>query len=280
MYRPFEKALLYVVRGKKYLGFWNRFIPNPMLYKFNSIREVNRGGINYSLDLSCMMQWPIYWDLREKAREKLYSLIQKDDVVFDVGTNIGETLLNFAKLTGEKGYAFGFEPDEENYKKLQKNISLNNFSNIHVFKNAVSDKKETVKLYCVDPHNRGMNRILENEGNVDYVYSIVESTTLDEIVEKNNIEKLDLIKIDIEGYEMHALRGAIRVLKRFRPILFVEIGYTRLIKNKTSPNELVKLLEDLGYSISQAETDEKITSSHDFSYLQNNGFDLVAMPSK
>src|SRR6185503_10408971 len=133
---------LFFLRGTEYMGFWSKFIPNPVLYNFNSVRNVNRGGINYSLDMSCLMQWYVYWDFKAKDRDKLYSLVKKGDVVFDVGTNIGETLLNFAKLTGEQGYVYGFEPDAENYKNVQKNISLNSFKNIHVFNQAVSDKKE------------------------------------------------------------------------------------------------------------------------------------------
>jgi FkbM family methyltransferase len=277
---PFEKIMLFFLRGTKYLGFWSKFIPNPVLYNFNSVRKVNRGGINYSLDLSCMMQWYVYWDFKAKDREKLYSLVKKGDTVFDVGTNIGETLLNFAKLTGEEGYVYGFEPDEENYNNVQKNISLNSFKNVHVFKKAVSDKKETVKLWCVEPHNRGMNRILEPGHEQEGQFTLLETTTLDTVVEENSIEHLDVMKIDIEGYEMHALRGSVNTLKRFKPDLFIEVGYTRLINNKTTPNDLVKFLEDLGYNIFHSETNAKITSNYDFSYLGDGAVDVVAVADK
>lgn len=279
-YPPFERGLLAVVRGKKYMGFWNRFIPNPVLYKFKSIRNVQRQGINYSLDLSCLMQWYVYWDFKARDRDKLYSLVKKGDVIFDVGTNVGETLLNFAKLTGETGYVYGFEPDEENYTNAIKNISLNSFANIHVFKKAVSDKKETLKLFVVEPHNRGMNRILDAGDTSDYQYTTIEATTLDDIILENKIERVDLVKIDIEGYEMHALKGAVQMLKRFRPVLFVEIAYTRLIKLHTSPNDVMKFLEEMNYDIFHAQTDERITSNYDFSHLGDGGFDVVAVPVK
>lgn len=277
--KPFEKILFFFVRGTKYLGFWSKFIPGPFLYKFNSIRKVNRKGINYSLDMSCLMQWYVYWDFKAKDRDKLYSLMKKGQVIFDVGTNIGETLLNFARLTGEQGYVYGFEPDQENYNNARKNISLNNFTNIHVFQQAVSDKKETVKLYCIEPHNRGMNRILEPEHEKHGQFTILETTTLDSIVLQNNIKRVDVMKIDIEGYEMHAIRGAMEMLKRFKPVLFIEVGYTRLINNKTSPNQLMKILEDLGYNIFHSETEQKITRNYDFSYLGDGGIDVYALPA-
>jgi FkbM family methyltransferase len=262
------------------MGFWSRFIPNPVLYPFHSIRQVNRGGINYSLDLSCMMQWYVFWDFKAKDRDKLYSLVKKGDVIFDVGTNIGETLLNFARLTGETGYVYGFEPDNENYRNVQANIALNPFKNIHVFQNAVSDKKETVKLFVVEPHNRGMNRILEPGEGEGKEFTTLEATTLDAIVRENSINRLDLVKIDIEGYEMHALRGASNTLRNLKPVLFIEVGYTRLLSHKTSPNELVRFLEDLGYTVLHSMTGERITRDYDFSPLGDGGIDVVAMPGK
>jgi FkbM family methyltransferase len=278
-FRPFEKVLLFFIRGTKYLGFWSKIIPGPSLYKFNSLRKVKRKGINYSLDMSCLMQWYVYWDFKAKDRDKLYSLIKKGQIIFDVGTNIGETLLNFARLTGEQGYVYGFEPDEENYNNARKNISLNDFKNIHVFRQAVSDKKETVKLYCIEPHNRGMNRILEPGHEQEGPFTILETITLDNIVLENNIKRADVMKIDIEGYEMHAIRGAMEMLKRFKPVLFIEVGYTRLIDNKTSPNQLMRILEDLDYNIFHSETEQRITSNYDFSYLGDGGVDVFALPA-
>jgi FkbM family methyltransferase len=223
-----------------------------------------------------MMQWYVFWDFKAKDRDRLYSLVKKGDVIFDVGTNIGETLLNFARLTGNEGHVYGFEPDDENYRNVQKNISLNNFSNTHVFKQAVSDKKETVKLFVVEPHNRGMNRILEPGEEHGEQFIVLETTMLDSIVQENDIKRLDLMKIDIEGYEMHALRGAVDTLKRYKPALFIEVGYTRLLSHKTSPNELIIFLENLGYTIYHSGTDERITPSYDFSYLGDGGIDIVA----
>jgi len=276
--RPFENMLLAFVRHSRYMGLRSRFVPNPILYKFGTIRNVTRNGIKYELDMSCMMQWYVYWDYSAKDRNKLYSLVKEGDVIFDVGTNVGETLLNFAKLTGGNGYVYGFEPDEKNYTGVAKNIALNSFKNLEVFKVAVSDKHETVKLYCVEPHNRGMNRILQQTDDAGLDYTIMETTTLDDIVEMNKIDRLNLIKIDIEGYEMHALRGARQVLKRFKPVLFVEVGYTRLLMNKTSPGELIRFLETHGYEVYHSETEKKVTEAYDFSYIGDGSIDVVAIP--
>src|SRR4051794_3396415 len=109
---PFEQVLLYFLCGTMYSGFWPRFIPHPHLYNYRSLRSVTRNGINYELDISCLMQWYVYWGFKEKQRDRLYSLVNEGDVVLDVGTNIGETLLNFARMVGPSGHVYGFEPDD------------------------------------------------------------------------------------------------------------------------------------------------------------------------
>lgn len=275
---PLEGAMLSMLRGVKYGGFGSRFIPGPHLYAHGSMRKAERDGITYELDLSCLMQWYVYWDFKEKQRDRLYSLVKPGDVVFDVGTNIGETLLHFGKFVGSEGYVYGFEPDGENFKNVQKNIALNDGQNLHVFNLGVSDKKETVKLYRVDPNNLGMNRILnEKEAARFDDFTTIEVDTLDNVIAANGIGRVDVIKIDIEGYEMHALRGAADLLAKFHPKLFIEVGYTRLINNGTSPTEMVAFLESFGYKIFHAETDEAIGPEFDFSPLGDGGIDVYAL---
>ncbi len=278
---PFEGAMLSLLCGVRYGGFWSRFIPGPHLYPHGAIRKVERDGINYELDVSCLMQWYVYWDFKEKQRDRLYSLVQPGDVVLDVGTNIGETLLHFGKLVGDGGFVFGFEPDDENYRNVRRNMSINDSGSLKVFKLGISDKKEKVKLYCVDPNNLGMNRILnEKEAEQFQNFTTIETDTLDNVITENNIERVDVVKIDIEGYEMHALRGASRLLRTFRPKLFIEVGYSRLINNGASPNEMIAYLEGFGYKIFNAETDEAVSADYDFSPLGDGSIDVYARIDK
>lgn len=275
---PFENLLLFLLKGSDYRGASAKFIPPPEMYESGSIKRVERDGITYELDRSCLMQWYIYWGLQDITRPKLYSLVKKGDIVLDVGTNVGETLLNFAKLVGSEGFVYGFEPDEANFSNAQKNIALNEFENLHVFNFGISDAPATVKLYRVDPHNLGMNRILTDAEAGGYRdFTTIRTDTLDNVIEENNIPQLDVIKIDIEGYEMHALRGARELLKRSKPRLFIEVGYTRLINNGTSPNEMVGFLNGLGYRVFHADTDEIIDEQYDFSPLGDGGIDVYAI---
>jgi FkbM family methyltransferase len=278
---PFENALMLFVGGTEYGSSTAKVIPPPAMYKAGITKRVTREGIVYELDRSCLMQWYVYWAFREAARAKLYSLVKKGDVVLDVGTNIGETLLNFAKLVGREGFVYGFEPDTVNFQNVQQNIALNHFENVHVFDFGVSDKHETVNLYRVDEHNLGMNRILsEAESVAFHDFTTIETRTLDHVMSEHAITRVDLIKIDIEGYEMHALRGAQQLLSRLSPKLFIEVGYSRLLKHGTTPNEMIDLLNSFGYVVRHAETDELVDAKYDFSPLGDGGIDVYAIASR
>lgn len=277
-YAPFENILMFFLQGSDYRGSTTKLIPPPEMYKAGVTKTVERDGIKFELDRSCLMQWYIYWGLQDITRPKLYALVKENDIVFDVGTNVGETLLNFGKLVGTGGFVYGFEPDGLNFSKVQKNIGINALDNVHVFNVGLSETSAKVKLYRVDPHNLGMNRILNEEEAAKFDdFSVIETRTLDSVVAENNIEQVDVIKIDIEGYEMHALRGAMDTLKKFQPKLFIEVGYSRLISNGTSPTEMVGLLNGLGYTIRHADTDEVIGSDYDFSPLGDGGIDVYAV---
>lgn len=277
-YTPLENILMVFLQGSDYRGSSTKLIPPPEMYESGVVKTVERDGIKYQLDRSCLMQWYIYWGLQDITRSKLYSLVKENDIVFDVGTNVGETLLNFGKLVGRGGFVYGFEPDDRNFNNVQKNIGLNDLKNLHVFNVGVSETKASVKLYRVDPHNLGMNRILSEEESAKFDdYTVIETDTLDNIVAENKIEQVDVIKLDIEGYEMHALRGGIETLRRFRPKLFIEVGYSRLISNGTSPTEMVELLNGIGYVVRHAETDEVIGSDYDFAPLGEGGIDVYAV---
>lgn len=275
---PFERLLRIFVKGSKFQGFASKIIPSPDLYTSGILRRTRTDGINFELDNSCLMQWYVYWGLRDRTRDSLYSLVQPGDTILDVGTNVGETLLNFARLTGKAGFVYGFEPDEKNRASVLRNIALNEFDNLHVFATGVGDARETLKLFRVDPNNRGMNRILNDDDAIEFDdYTTIEVDTLDSILAKNGITKVDLVKIDIEGYEMHALRGARNLLETSRPKLFIEVGYTRLLKNGTSPTEMIGFLHHLNYEVRHSETDEIIGKDYDFAPLGDGGIDVYAI---
>jgi FkbM family methyltransferase len=205
----------------------------------------------------------------ENGHDNLLSLVEENQIILDIGTNIGSTLLQFAKKLNNNGFVYGFEPDKFNYRKANLNISLNTFKNVLVENKGLGKVSGVFNLAIDCESNRGMNRIV-NQENINTSKIVI--VTLDEWYEKLQLEKIDLIKIDVEGYEMNVIIGGIKVLRRFKPILFIELDDNNLKLQDSSAKELITLLISLGYNITNAENKEIIT---EFSNFSNCHFDIV-----
>lgn len=82
---PLEDLLLFFLNGSDYRSASTKLIPPPEYYPSGTVKQVDRDGITYELDRSCLMQWYIYWGLRDVARARLYELVKKGDHILDVG---------------------------------------------------------------------------------------------------------------------------------------------------------------------------------------------------
>ena len=271
---PFEKLLRRLTLRMRSDSLVARIPPKHIDYPKPSWRLTKSGGITLRLDLSDLVGWYAYWGFSEPARQRLYSLIQKGDVVFDIGANIGEVALNAAEKVGAKGNVVAFEPFPTNFDALQKNAQLNDLPNLTIVNKAVGAEKAILKMIVADDANAGMNRITDGSDGDDDAAE-VEVVTLDDFIDPSVFSKIDLIKIDVEGFEMHVLRGAVSTLTSFRPKLFVELIDTYLQRQGSSTKEVLQLLESFGYELSFAETGEPIRSDSDFT---NSQFDVVAFP--
>lgn len=209
-------------------------------------RKVSRHGLLYALDLSEYMEWVIYFDLNVEYREKLYPLVKDGMVVLDVGGNIGETALNFAKITGPTGKVISFEPVPDTYLKCVRNLSLNNFSWLKVEQLALSDRNE--QLYF-DPSSYPNNGGIYMRRDTARLEFSVKARPLDEYIAAVKLPKVDLIKIDVEGFEFNVLKGALNTLNSMKPLLFVEINDHNLGRQHADAKQIFDLLSESGYRI-------------------------------
>lgn len=269
--KPFERVLVKLTSRKEFGNFITKLPPNHYQYKPQTIRKVNRNGINYYLDISDIVDWYIYYGFKENSRENLYSNIKKEDIVLDVGANVGDVSMMASKIVSEKGYIYGFEPDPTNFLRLNKNLSLNNFQNIDVINKGIGDKKGRFSLSIIDDRNRGMNKIVKTQSGTNTINEI-DVIRLDDFVNERGLKKIDVIKIDVEGFEMNVLKGAEAIIKKYQPILFIEIDDNHLKEQNTSAKELVSLVKSLGYNITNAETNSNIDTDIDF---KNCHFDIL-----
>jgi len=266
---PIEAALASLTTGKAPDSFISKFVPNPYQYRKETFRIMERDGIKMKLDISDYVGHYVYFGFKESSMEDLFALCMPGANVLDIGTNIGWTLQNLAKRSGT-GIVFGFEPDPYNYVRCNENVSLNNFENVTVFPIGLSDVNAQLTMEMRTPSNRGGNRIATT--GTGYAVDVVR---LDDFEPVTKLTRVDVIKIDVEGYELHVLKGAEVTLRKYLPALFIEVDDNNLRDQGSSAEKLIRFLIDIGYSrITGADNGVVVKITDSFS---NCHFDIIAL---
>lgn len=172
--------------------------------------------------------------------------IHAGDVVLDIGAAIGTTALIFSHLAGEKGRVIAFEPVMAGV--LRTNVRANNLNNVEVVEKGVADKCGVTEIeisdYGVDASicRRNYTRgYYQNTRSINLI-------SLDEFIRLNPLPKIDFIKMDIEGAEESALRGAETLIKKYRPKWSIA-SYHIDSENQPQHDKLVSLLKQFDYHI-------------------------------
>ncbi len=177
----------------------------------------------------------------EVWEEKLYVTPQPGDIVLDVGAHIGAYSSFALKHAGEKGLVICIEPDPRNARLLRTNLERIKGS-YRVHEVAVSDKPGTMELHHHALYSATTHTGPRLENDVDSFS--VKVGTIDEIC--SPLTRLDVLKMDIEGAELKALKGGAATLRRFHPHIAMEYHRPEM----GSPVEdVIHLLEDLGYRV-------------------------------
>ena len=159
----------------------------------------------------------------------LDALLGPGQVFVDGGANIGEITLVAAKRVGPEGRVIAFEPMGSIRERLAANVDANRFAQVEIVGKGLSDAPGRRPIFVSGSDyedgssHSGLGTIYASQQR-SAVASEIELTTLDAIMRDRDLERLDGIKLDIEGAELAAIRGAAELLRRFRPWLVVEIG--------------------------------------------------------
>lgn len=168
----------------------------------------------------------LHWDLAEQER-KIYGVgdrgVRPGDVVLDCGANIG-VFTRVALAAGAK-LVVAIEPSPENLECLRRNMkSETDAGKVIIYPKGVWDKDEELVMK-VDPTNSAANTfVIQRQGLVDSIR--LPLTTIDKLVEELKLERVDFIKMDIEGAEPRALRGAHNTIARFHPRMAISVYHT------------------------------------------------------
>lgn len=163
------------------------------------------------------------------------------DVFVDVGAYIGWYAIQAARMVGQTGRVIALEPDASNRRQLEANLSLNGISNCTVVPLAAWSSAKGVGWHSDEvPVWRRVDHL--------HATTSVPTVTIDALVTELCLRDVQWIKMDIEGAETEALRGAEEILRRYHPVLFIEIHETLGVVRA--------FLEGLGYTIEKSAFDQ------------------------
>lgn len=245
-----RKSLFDLFR-KAYWVFQGRGIgKNPLLAGISNFVYKHfkpNGIILISVQKHKMYLHPGYVLGFERFETELFkSLVKKGMVVVDIGAYVGYYTLIAADLVGENGKVFAFEPDPSNYALLLKNIEANACKNVFPVQKAVSDRNERLQLFLSEENKAG-HRLYDSYDGRESI--TVWATSLDRFLEGKDC-KVGLIKMDIEGSEMAALKGMTETLKQNDDLkILTEFWPMGLRRSGYSPEEFLGKLEDLGFEL-------------------------------
>mgnify|MGYP000061752300 CR=1 FL=1 len=291
---PFLYKILYFLPSKKIIYFDENQTKKSsrlslmfvFLARFNKSKDIISKQVRYkstsinfnlNLDINEYTQCGYYF---HESNNDLINLIKLGgDVFIDIGANIGF----FTIIAAQKfNNVLSFEPTPISLSHLRDNIKLNEIENIEIFECALSDKLGRLNLN-VNPLNSGGNSLnnfsssmIEKSSRNDWTSFDVDVKTLDNILlnKKITINSLDLLKIDIEGHEVPALKGSINTISKYKPLIYAEVG-----RSKGNMDKILEILPKYysPFYISQLEIIEFKQGSvpMDILFVPNDKLDII-----
>lgn len=252
--RIFKESLLYldyfiIEKAKLY-----KLIPDKYyLIKYHG------GKIFLNLRESQMMRARALGIYEYKKMKLFKKLVKPNMTILDIGVNKGYFSLLSAKLMKDKGNILSFEPDPDNCKWIKKSIAANNYKSIRLFQIALFNKNGKKTFF--KGAKSGHHSLIKNSG---LGSTTIQTQKLDDFIDEENITKINLIKIDVEGADIEVLEGAQKLLKNQSPKLIIDI-------HKIDRKKFFNLLENLSYNIFDYNNDgfQKITEK-EFLYEEIN----------
>ena len=201
-------------------------------------------GIAFDLDLSESIDAAIFLEGYEKdVRAAIDRHCVRGASVLDVGANVGAHALYLAKKVGSSGRVYAFEPAPYGFSKLTRNIALNDLHNIEALNLALSDR-DFEKTVTLRSSWRTDGKRLEER-------SLVRFVTMDRWCASERVDRIDLIKLDVDGGEFAVLLGGAQIIAHQHPKIILEVGAWHFERESTNP---LTFLRRLGYGFEDAGT--------------------------
>jgi FkbM family methyltransferase len=228
---------------------------------------VVRDSLTYDLDLSEGIDLGIYLGnfYERQTRSALSKLVSPASLVLDIGANIGAHTLHLAQLVGPGGRVLAFEPTEFAFRKLRRNLDLNpslasRVELFHCFLTANDGVSVPNDIYSSWPlavedglHAKHLGREMKTD--------MAQGRSLDSILAEHADRKVQLVKLDVDGFECDVFRGASSLLRDMRPIFVMELAPYLLEERGASLDQLVSFFVPNGYIFYDERTHKRLPSS-------------------
>jgi FkbM family methyltransferase len=185
----------------------------------------------------------VIWEIwRAKIYDDTRLPIEAEHVVLDIGAHIGGFALRAARLA-QRGRVIAYEASSKNFALLAANRQLNNTENLHIENKAVTDRRGEIKFFIPDDNGALGSMLQETNGPTE----AVQATTLADILDEHNIQRVDYLKLDVEGAEYGILTSCtVETLARVRRIV---MEYHEFDGDSRNHRDLVRLLQSHGFHV-------------------------------
>lgn len=246
---------------------------------------INREGIRFEVDLTEGIDFSLYLfgNFQSHVYHNKFVQLKEDDVIFDIGANVGIMTLNFARKV-PRGKVYAFEPTHYALKKLYRNIELNpelakNIIVTNCFVSAKSDAHPDIVAFSSwsltrrteKDHTFHLGTPMSAEG--------TPSISMDDFVRNNNIQRIDFIKIDTDGHEYEVFSGAKASIRQLRPKIIFELGLYVMKEKNIDFDFYWNYFQELNYKLYDSGNLEEISITNYKKYLPKYGsIDVLAIP--
>jgi FkbM family methyltransferase len=229
--------------------------------------QLVRDDISFIVQPSVLIGWHIlfFGSYEAELRRLFRTILPRGGVAIDVGANVGWHATLMASRVGSTGRVLAIEPNPSVRKRLSDNLSLNQMNNVDVIPYVIADFDGVVDFLDLhaDEIGSGSGHVVASADAEQCETIKVETRRLDHVIAGSNIHRIDLLKIDVEGYEWPALQGGAESIAKFRPHIVFEYDAAYAMRGGGSPITLLKFFNNLNYTLTSVgrrlrsmETDE------------------------
>ncbi len=186
-------------------------------------------------------------DYEKENFDFLKKHVNEGDIVLDIGAHIGLFSVIASRLTGPTGKVFAFEPSGVTHSLLNKTISINGISNIISVNAAVGAAPGEITFYVSPVKGDNSNSLVSYKTDRELIPEIVKLYSVDAFVEEKGLKEIRFMKIDVEGAEYDALRGAERTLREIKPVCTLGIHPEAVQAKGDRLGDIYDFVQSCGY---------------------------------